>query len=307
MAILHAVLRAPARVGRGLRSPRVVEAASDRALLLPLALVRLDLRALLRLPRAPRRLVRAGVNPPRAPMNSQRARRQLFEQRPIVRDDDAHPAKAPQRPHEQRAPRRVEMIGGLVEEQHLRVRRERRADLPALALPGRERRPALELPGIELELPRKPACGSVAPLRKPFNFRREVLHRLRTDHDQRRRRLAANVPFVRLKLAREQAEQGGLSSAVLTDQASPAGGQVQIDRVEERNSVGIGEREAMNAQRRHHEKLLNQAGERPGIRCLGQVIDSRAVTHRRGPPSKDWSAPDNTLARAVKRAHVSQR
>ena len=54
------------------------------------------------------------------------------------------PAKRAQRRDQQRARLRVEVVGRLVEHQAVRLARERRADLPALALAGRERRPARE-------------------------------------------------------------------------------------------------------------------------------------------------------------------
>ena len=61
-----------------------------------------------------------------------------------VRDDDADPAEPPEGAHEERPAFRVEMVRWLVEQEDVRLHGERGADLPALALARRERRPAFE-------------------------------------------------------------------------------------------------------------------------------------------------------------------
>lgn len=61
-----------------------------------------------------------------------------------MRDDDADPAEPPEGAHEERPAFRVEMVRWLVEQEDVRLHGERGADLPALALARRERRPAFE-------------------------------------------------------------------------------------------------------------------------------------------------------------------
>ena len=100
--------------------------------------------ALLGLPRELRVGVAAAPDARVTVMHAHRITGDPIEQRAIVRDDYADAAKALEARDQQLARLDIEMIGRFVEHQHRRFRGERRADLPALALARRQRRPSRE-------------------------------------------------------------------------------------------------------------------------------------------------------------------
>ena len=86
------------------------------------------------------------------------------EQRSIMRDDHACPAKPPQRVDDERARRAVEVVGRLVEQQHIGGRPQRGAELPAPPFPRREGLPPFKRVVGQRE-PRAPAERGPVPLR----------------------------------------------------------------------------------------------------------------------------------------------
>src|SRR5262249_29124231 len=115
-------------------APDLVEAALHAALLVSQALVLRDRGALLVLPRSPRLLVGAAVEARAPPVDPQRALGELAEELAVVGDAEADAGQARER-RVQQAPRlAVEVVGRLIEHEHVRLGRERGADLPALPL-----------------------------------------------------------------------------------------------------------------------------------------------------------------------------
>jgi hypothetical protein len=183
--------------------------------------------------------------------HAQRGGGQRLEQRAVVRDHHADAVDAAQRAHERGARRRIEVVRGLVEQEHVRLGVQRRGDLPALALPGRERRPARDLLGVEREsraqLLRRPA--QVARERVGAGGRR--LDLLLAQHQARVARLVAKLARVRRELAGHEAQERRLAGAVVADEPPPAGGQMEVNVLEQRRGVAMGERQPRGADGRH--------------------------------------------------------
>jgi hypothetical protein len=137
------------------------------------------------------------------------------------------------------------VVGGLVEQQDVRLGPQRGADLPAFALSGRESVPALEVSEVEAEATVETLRRAVPGLGKGSHLTAEIFDPLGTDLDPRRRRLQAQLPASRLELTDEQTQQRGLAAAVGADQTGPAGSQMKGGVREERDAVGIGEREVL--------------------------------------------------------------
>jgi hypothetical protein len=88
--------------------------------------------------------------------------------RAVVADDEAEPAEPDERLDQQVPGDTVEVVGRLVEEQHVGLGGERGRDLPALALPRGQRGPApadarVEVVGVERE-PTSQPFGDPVPV-----------------------------------------------------------------------------------------------------------------------------------------------
>ena len=116
------------------------------------------------------------------------------------------------------------VVRRLVEEEHVRLGRERGADLPALPLARRERRPARELVGGEGERRAQAARLAVVAPRERGDVGPAPVDLLRADGDRRPRRLEPHSAGVRSERARDEREERGLARAVLADERREAGG-----------------------------------------------------------------------------------
>ncbi len=143
------------------------------------------------------------------------------------------------------------MVGGLVEQQHVGRLGERSANLPALALAGRERRPARDRRGIEGEPPTDPRRVAGALVRQPVDRLVRRLDGLRADEHACALGLHDDAAAVRAQRAGEEAEQGGLARAVGADEPVPARAEMEIDAIEQRRRVAIRERQAAGLQSQH--------------------------------------------------------
>src|SRR6478609_3271927 len=166
------------------------------------------------LPYEPRRRIRAFVKRYAPPMHSQGGRRQLVEDAAIVGNDDAHATKALQSLQERAPTLDVEVVGRLVEQQNLRLARQRGGDLPALALARGERRPTLELARLEPELAAQLCRKRVVPLRELGDIDAQRVDALRTMRDQGVRRLHGHAALVGRASAGQDREQRRFASAV---------------------------------------------------------------------------------------------
>src|SRR5690606_18309652 len=127
--------------------------------------------------------------------------------------------------------------------------------LPALALPGRERVPALEVLGAEPEAS-PPACSlGSRPLRQRARTLGWALHVLHAQDDARRRRLPPYAARVGLQLAAQQAQQGRLARSVLAHEPVPARGEVQGHALEQRRGPIMGETQIDDSTRGHRNTL----------------------------------------------------
>ncbi len=100
--------------------------------------------------------------PDLATVDPHRLRGEPVEHPSVVRDHHSDPPEETQGLQEQVTGVPVEVIRRLVEEQDVGVGRQRGSHLPSLALPRRQRVPALEVPRIERQL-RPQAAGVAVP------------------------------------------------------------------------------------------------------------------------------------------------
>src|SRR5262249_51783754 len=152
-------------------------------------------------PERARNVVAAGPFAERAGLETQRPAGEGIQQVAIVRHDDADPVEARERGDELLARRVVEVIRRLVEQQDARAGGERGADLPALALAGRERRPARERVRLEREESANPVGDTVGGRGELLDVRRQTLHALRTEPDRQPRRYFPHPATGRAELA----------------------------------------------------------------------------------------------------------
>jgi hypothetical protein len=113
------------------------------ALMLQPFVVRIAL-ALLGLPRALRVGVAATPDARGAVIHAHGVTRNPIEQCAIVRDDYSDAPKTLEACDQQLARFYIKMVRRFIEHEHRRLRAERRADLPSLALAWRQRRPSRE-------------------------------------------------------------------------------------------------------------------------------------------------------------------
>jgi hypothetical protein len=75
---------------------------------------------------------------PRAVIDPDRLRGEIVQEAPVVRDDHPYSAKAEQGTDQNRPGRSIEVVGGLIEQQDIRLGGQRRPYLPSFALTRRE-------------------------------------------------------------------------------------------------------------------------------------------------------------------------
>ncbi len=231
-----------ARVGE-LSLGRVAGGAEAVAVVLRLALSPL--------PFAFRVVVRArhGVDPPCA--RAEGFASQGRQERAIVRDNDPDPAKTPQRGHEPPARLRIQVVRRLVEEQDVGLPRESAPHLPALSFAGRERAPAGERNGVEVERGAESVRLRILAQRERGDVVAHGVNVLRARHDERVVRRASDVACVRPQRAGEEAQERGLAGAVRPDEPVPAGREMEIALIEQRNRVAISERDPLHEESLH--------------------------------------------------------
>lgn len=142
-----------------------------------------------------------------------------LEHRTIVRDDDADPTKPRERAEQSLTGRDVEVVRRFVEQQNVRLTSEHRADLPALSLTRRERRPTRELAFVERESALQLHGQAVVARRELVRVVPGDIDDLRTVGDCRVVRANVDRSFVRHELSGEHAQQRCLPCTVRADQA----------------------------------------------------------------------------------------
>jgi hypothetical protein len=110
-----------------------------------------------------------------------------LEQRAVVADDEAEPAEPDERLEQQVPGDTVEVVGRLVEEQHVRLGGERGRDLPARALPrGQGGPPApqgrVEVVGVQRQPTSQPFGDPVPGDREGAHGTGQPLDGLRDQH-----------------------------------------------------------------------------------------------------------------------------
>src|SRR5690606_23508865 len=197
---------------------------------------------------------RVGVGPRvarDASVDPERAGDERVEEGAVVRDHEADPAMSDERLEQRAARGGVEVVGRLVEQEHVRLELERGGDLPALLLTGRERAPAVEVLGVEPEAGAHPRRAAVPAHREVHDLVARLLGRLAREHDACALRLADHAAGARGKLAGQEAQERGLASAVGAGHGGPSGTEVDIEVGEERMSVGVRERDAHESETSH--------------------------------------------------------
>lgn len=196
-----------------------------------------------RSPFRPRRGVAAAPRLGTARNQPHRHGGQGVEQLAVVGHQHAHAAEAGEGLAQRFARRCVQVIRGLVEQQHGRLAPQRSANLPALALTGRQRAPALELRRREAQLTEQTPRGAILGPSQSSYAVVGFLHALPAKHYPRGRGLALHAPGVRREHAGEQLEQRGLSRAVLAGEPGPAFEEARAHVFEYRGSVRMRERQ----------------------------------------------------------------
>ena len=248
--VLHPPARGALRRGGLLRAPGVGEppalALHVFAGLVPGVLAGLALG----LPLVSGGLVRARPQPRAAVVEPQRVPGERLQQRAVVGHHHPDAPEAPEGRDEPAPAFRVEVVGGLVEEQHVGLACQRRGDLPALALAGGERGPARHGARVQPELPAQASRQGLFGLCERQDVRPGLLDFLRAQPEQVRFGFDAELAAGGLELTGEQPQQRGLAGSVGSYQAGPAGAEVEVDLVEEGDGVGEREGDAVRAQGR---------------------------------------------------------
>ncbi len=215
---------------------------------------------------------RVAAQPPAVQV--QDARGHVAQERAVVRHEHERPAALQQRFLEVLECGEIEVVGGLVQQQHVGVLHERGGEQHAAARAGRqrlERRVQVErevvrrLVDARLDLPRalagRGAAGVVQPLaHRAAHVERHVLLQHRHAHALR----AHDLARVRGQLAGEQAQQRGLARAVASEQAEAlARLDLQRGAVEQRRA-GEGDRDVDESEQRHAGRSLRGWGTKGG-------------------------------------------
>jgi hypothetical protein len=211
--------------------------------------------------------------------------RQLVEQRAIVGDEEPDPFEAAERADQRGARGAVQVVGRLVEEEHVGPRGQGGAELPALALARREGRPPRQRRRIEREALHPAERGPVACAGELLRAVGRDIDPLIDEAHGGSARLDRHRARGRGQLAGDEAEQGRLAGAVAADQPGPAGLERELEIRENGGPALVGELRPHDADDRHTRPPRETQGGRPGGRPAAKsgLRSGRASNVDRGP------------------------
>ena len=172
-----------------------------------------------------------------AAVEPQAALRQPRQEGPVVADDDERAGEAVQPVLQPFDAGQVEMVGRLVEQQHVRLLRDRADDRGAapLAAAGGRDRPRQVEPDLVGDGSRLVRLGRVRPVQHPVEQGRMVAHvRVLLEQHDAAPRDDRSPALVRVDQAGEALQQGRLARAVAADQRQPvARADVDVEMAEQ--------------------------------------------------------------------------
>ena len=178
---------------------------------------------------------------------------------PLCRDRFAVPHQGTQ---QQIARRFIEVIGRLVEQQDVWLLIQRSAYLPPLALPRRQRRPAIQLRRVQRQSAMQSSRFTVVGRGESLDRIVTDICRLGTVCDQGSHRIETHRSAVGDQRALDQFQNGRLAGPVAADDAGEPGAERDGEIGEDRNGGGIRERDIEKVNGRHGAPRTNDTQQR---------------------------------------------